>query len=258
MNVKQIDHLLNLLELFAEQKLPMTLTRISEVMGLPKSSTHNLIETLSARGYLYEVKSRGGVYPSRKLLMTAEKIALGDPITALINEFLKKLAFETGETALLTVRTKDKAVYLAVVQSSQPIRYSAEVGDRRPIYATSGGKAILSTYPINVRERELATIKFSDLRETTIQDADTLENNIREGEKNGFFLNLSEYTPDVTGVGIPLIVEGRTLGLSIAGPNYRMQEKHEQLASCLKKTAVEIAKAMEEVGLGPNTYLSRV
>ena len=227
----------------------MTMTQVSEALGLPKSSTHNLIETLAERGYLYEVRQRGGFYPSRKLLSTGEAIAIGDPVTALINEFLGKLAFETGETALLATRAKDDVFYLAVTESRQSIRYSAEVGSRRPVYATSGGKAILSALKGDALDKELAAISFVDQRENTIKNSSALKAKIEEGRARGYFLNLSEYTPDVIGIGVPIEVEGRQLGLSVAGPNYRMEGHFEELADCVHKTAREIIEALKTAGL---------
>ncbi|WP_298854633.1 IclR family transcriptional regulator [uncultured Ruegeria sp.] len=232
----------------------MTMTQISDAMGLPKSSTHNLIETLSVRGYLYEVRQRGGFYPSRKLLATGEAIADGDQVTTLISEYLGRMAYETGETALLASRAGDDVIYLAVAESRQSIRYHAEVGSRRPVYATSGGKAILSTYHDAALEKELGGIAFADLRENTISNPETLKTRIREGNARGFFLNLSEYTPDVTGIGIPVKIEGRPLGLSIAGPNYRMEDRYSEFADCLHRTSEEIIRALHAAGLSADLY----
>ena len=156
--MNQINHLLNLIELFADRRRPMTLTQMADALGIPKSTAHNLIETLTTRGFLYEVRARGGFYPSRKLLIAAERVASGDPVTAVLHDFLRKLAVESGETALLSVRDKNHVIYLEVAESSQAVRYSASVGDRRPVFATSGGKAILSTYPEATLEKALASL----------------------------------------------------------------------------------------------------
>lgn len=258
MIMKQINQLLNVVELFAERRRPLTLTQIAEALGLPKSTAHNMIETLSARGYLYEVRTRGGYYPSRKLLAVSEMIAVGDPITSIIQDFLRKLAFETGETTLLAVRDKNYVIYLDVVESKQPVRYAATVGDRRPVYATSGGKAILSTYPGDVLEKTLETLDFSDGTAATIRNADDLRENLRAGERDGYFLNCSEYTAEVTGIGIPIVVEGRTLGLSIAGPNHRMQGRYSELAELLHRSAGQITAGLEAAGIGPSSHLRNV
>lgn len=258
MIMNQINQLLHIIELFAERRRPLTLTQIADALDLPKSTAHNMIETLSSRGYLYEVRTRGGYYPSRRLLSVAEMIALGDPITSIIQDFLRKLAFETGETTLLAVRDKNYVIYLDVVESKKPVRYAATVGDRRPVYATSGGKAILSTYPEDLLEKTLKSLDFSDGTEATIKDADELRANLKQGEQAGYFLNCSEYTAEVTGIGIPIVVEGRTLGLSIAGPNHRMQGRNAELFELLRRSADHIAAALEAAGIGPSSHLRKV
>ncbi len=249
MIVKQIDTFLSLVELFAHERQPMTLTRIADELGQPKSSTHNMIETLVERGYLYEVRQRGGFYPSSRLLRMAQAIAEGDPVVGLIGPHLSALSRETGETALLAIRDRQQAVYLGVAEPQQPIIYNAAVGDRRPIYATSGGKAILASYPEDERARELARLTFSEVRKDTIRDAVTLEANLREGLMRGYFTNVSEYTPEVTGVGIPIAVDGRRMALSVAGPNYRVSGQEAALAAVLCRYADEIYHTLTAAGV---------
>src|SRR3546814_13320442 len=67
---------------------------------------------------------------------------LGDPFLQNIHGYLESMAAETGETALLAVREHAAVIYVDVVESSSPIRYSAKVGDRRSLFTASSGKAI--------------------------------------------------------------------------------------------------------------------
>jgi DNA-binding IclR family transcriptional regulator len=55
MRIRQVDNAFDLIELFARQKTPMTLSQLSRALAMPKSSTFNLIDTLLARGLLYEI-----------------------------------------------------------------------------------------------------------------------------------------------------------------------------------------------------------
>lgn len=249
MIMNQISHLLTLIEHYASNQRPMTLTQISDALCIPKSTAHNLIATLTARGYLYEVRTRGGFYPSRKLFLMAEALTQGDPVTDIMHSAIQALSEKTGETALLAARDKSHVIYLDVVESQQPVRYSASVGDRRPVFATSGGKAILAEYPEAQFEKALASLDFSAAREATIRDAKTLRDNIDVGRKAGYFLNLSEFTSGVTGVGIAITVDSRVLGLSIAGPNNRMEGQHEAMAEYLRQAATEISEILTSAGV---------
>ena len=160
MRVKQVENLLDLFEVYARRKAPLTLTALSKVLAMPKSSTFNLIDTLVARGFLYETKARGGFYPTRRLLDLARSVMEGDPFLQRIHGELEVLAESTGETALLSVRDQDHVIYVDVVESPSLIRYFAKVGDRRPIHTTSSGKAILTTYPPEERERILRSLTY--------------------------------------------------------------------------------------------------
>src|SRR3546814_19124888 len=95
-----------------------------------------------------------------------------DPVLQNIHGYLESLAAETGETALLAVREHAAVIYVDVVESSSPIRYSAKVGDRRSLFTASSGKAILTS----LAPQERAAILGSDA-----ELANALEVSVRRG-----------------------------------------------------------------------------
>jgi DNA-binding IclR family transcriptional regulator len=236
MTIRQVDNALRFFEYFAAGKSPATITQLAEALGLPLSSTSNLITTLRERGYLFELRRRGGFYPTRRIFDIGTAILEGDPILGLVREHMAELRDKTGETILLAARDGDDVIYLDVLESSKGVRYSACAGERRPIYAVSSGKAILSTMEDYALAQHLLKINYADAANTSITDPDTLLTHIIEGRRRGWFLNATEFTPEVTGVGVLLNLGGRVLGLSVAGPNYRMNGRHEELAEALFDT----------------------
>lgn len=233
MIVKQVDNLLAILELFAAVGRPRTLSQISEALGLPKSSTFNLLETLEAKGLIHEMRAWGGYYPTRRLLVLAQDIARNDPFVDRIRPELARLQEETGETVLLGHRMDGEIVYLEVIESQHPVRYFAQVGDRRPVQATSVGKAILSLYTPAERARLFEAIAFTKFRDATLPDAAAVEADIVASSQRGWFENLSEFTPDVLAVGMPLVLDGERLGVSVAGPNFRLLDRRAEAAASL-------------------------
>ena len=144
MRVRQVDNMLDLLELFARQRTPLTLTALSRALHIPKSSMFNLLETLLARGAIYETHPRGGYYPTRRLFDLAHQTMQGDSFLQLIHGELEALAADSGETVVVAVRDPQEPssiLYIDVLESQSPLRYSARAGDRRPVYTTSSGKA---------------------------------------------------------------------------------------------------------------------
>lgn len=241
MTVKQASNVLRFFEFFSAQQGPATLTQLADALRIPISSTSNLVDTLRSDGYLFEVKRRGGYYPTRKMHDLNVAILSGNPLLSLIHEAILDLRDETGETVLLAARDGSDVVYLDVVESTQGIRYSADVGSRKPIYAISSGKAMLGSLGDIELKREIELLDYSGAASTSITDPKALFENIVAGRKRGWHLNATEFTPDVSGVGMTLDVAGQKFGLSVAGPNYRMAGKHEDLAASLRDAIANIA-----------------
>lgn len=244
MRVKQIDNALDLFELFAKEKRPLTLTAIATRLSMPKSSVFNLLDTLLRRGLLYETRQRGGYYPTQRLGEIAAEIMDGDVVLQRIHGELERLAAETGETALLATRQGADIVYVDVVESTSPIRYFARYGERRPLCTTSSGKAILASYPPPEREQIIRSIDLVRYQENTLTEPEALLKNLARSIERGWTEDRAEFTPDVMGIGVPLVHGTRRFGLAIAGPLYRMDYQCEALAAKLKAASVRMQDMM--------------
>lgn len=251
MIVKQAENLLAILELFAKVRRPRTLSQISEALSLPKSSTFNLLETLEAGGFIHEMRLWGGYYPTRRLLALAQDIAENDPFIDRLRPALTWLQEQTGETVLLAHRSDAEIVYLEALESRHPVRYFAQAGERRPLQVTSAGKAILSCYTPEERARLYAALPFEKYREATLPDAAAVEADIVASTARGWFENLSEFTPDVLGVGMPLVLDGERLAVSVAGPNFRLMDKRAETAARIAEAVQMIRSSFEGQGGAP-------
>jgi DNA-binding IclR family transcriptional regulator len=198
MRIRQVDNAFDLIELFARQKTPMTLSQLSRALAMPKSSTFNLIDTLLARGLLYEINSRAGYYPTRRMFDLARDMMEGDSFLQLIHGELETLAADTGETVLIASRdphNRNEIVYIDAVESTAPIRYFAKVGDKRPIYTTSSGKAILSSYPPDERRRILASLTYVKHQTGTVTGEEQLAAVLDAAIARGWCEDSAEFTP---------------------------------------------------------------
>ncbi|WP_099865460.1 IclR family transcriptional regulator [Pararhizobium haloflavum] len=249
MRIRQLDKALDLLDLFAKDKQPLTLTSIAAELDMPKSSVFNLIDTLSRRGLIYETRQRGGYYPTPRLHEIASAIMEGDVFLLNIHDELERLASDTGETVLLAARQGAEVAYIDVVESASPIRYFARYGERRPLYTTSTGKAILTSYDRAEREKVLSSIEFVRHQETTFTDPARLMAELDVSVERGFTLDRAEFTPDVMGIGVPLVHGTRRFGLAIAGPLYRMDHQRHRLARLLRAAADRMQRIMENADL---------
>src|ERR1700749_554845 len=95
---KIVERTLDFIELFARERKPLSLSEISRLLEIPVSSCHDVLQALSARGYVYEIGPRAGFYPTTLLLNLATAIAQHDPIVQRAEILLKKLRDDVYET----------------------------------------------------------------------------------------------------------------------------------------------------------------
>jgi len=235
MSVKQAANVLELLEYFAKERRPATLSEIASGLGWPRSSTFNLLGTLMEMGYLYEPRSKGGYYPTPRWLMLAQAISDAEPVPEAAYALVAELAQETGETTALAGSAGASLVFLHVVESPSLIRYFARVGGRLPIHATATGRAILSQYTAEEREALYRKIRFEKYARNTLTSIEEIEAEIRRSMQRGWFQSSSEYTPDLCGCAVPLPIGPRRLSLLVAGPEFRCFDHLPKIAQTIHR-----------------------
>ena len=124
MDVKLVARTLDLFELFAAEQRPLALAEMARLLEVPSSSCLALARTLVSRGYLYEVRKRGGYYPTRRLQLLANAINAVDPVVQMLHPRLVELRDATGETIVLGKIHGTQVIYLDVVESEKAVRYA--------------------------------------------------------------------------------------------------------------------------------------
>jgi len=235
MYVKQAANVLELLEYFAQRKRPATLSELADELGWPRSSTFNLIGTLIDKGYLYEPRTRGGYYPTPRWFIKAQAVADAEPLPEAADAMVGEVAEETGETTAIAGPAGLSAIFINVVESNSAIRYFAQVGHKLPIHATSTGRAILSQYSREERYALYRKIKFVKYARNTITSIEEVEAEIRRSLQRGWFQSISDYSPDLCGVALPLPMASRRLAMVVAGPEFRCLERIEDTAAIMQR-----------------------
>jgi len=234
MLVKQAANVLDLMEYFARRRRPATLAEIADDLGWPRSSTFNLVGTIAEKGWLYEPRARGGYYPTPRWLTLARAVADAEPLPEAAHALVNDIADRTGETTAIGALAGTFVVFLHVVESTQSVRYFAQVGDRVPVYASSVGRAILAQLSPEERRAIYRKIKFETFSATTPMSAEVIEEELRTAAERGYHQSSSEYIPDLAGVSLPLPLGPRRLSIVVAGPTSRCLERRPLTAEIMK------------------------
>jgi DNA-binding IclR family transcriptional regulator len=118
-------------------------------------------------------------------------------------------------------------VYVDKVESEQLIRYAAGVGDRRPLHATSSGKAILAHLPEEDRVAILRALPLARHTERTLTSAPALRAVLDEVRRDGVCVSLDELVRGAAGVSAPILDRhDRVVGAcTVAGPTDRVRPR---------------------------------
>ena len=127
---KIVDRTLDVLELFAAERRPLTLSDIARLLEIPMSSCHDVVQAMQTRGYLYELAPRAGYYPTLRLQRLGREIGDNDPVVARAETLLRPLRDTLDEFVLLVKATNLQGTYLLVFELAHPLRYQAKIGDR--------------------------------------------------------------------------------------------------------------------------------
>jgi IclR family transcriptional regulator, acetate operon repressor len=238
--VRSADRTLQLFETFEALKRPIVLSELAERMGIPISSCHGLVQTLMQRGYLYSLGTRKAIYPTRKVLVVAENVVANDPILELMETKLKQLRDETKETVLVGKRQGEAILYLAVVEGLHAIRYTASVGEFKPLHSTAIGKAFLGTLSKDALSAWLNKRPLSNVTKSTLSNRALLEQDLASSRKLGYFVTHGENVVDVSAIAITLELSQEILGVAVAGPAHRLRGKEPQIARLISRTCRQL------------------
>jgi DNA-binding IclR family transcriptional regulator len=130
-------------------------------------------------------------------------------------------------------------VYVDKVESDHVIRYAGGVGDRRPLHATSSGKAILAFLPVEEREHILGSLTLPRHTDRTVTSLPALRASLEEIRRTGVCVTVDEIVPGASGIAAPVFDRaGRVAGAcAIGGPTERVRARVKALAAEVKATA---------------------
>lgn len=226
-------------------------TRLSDVVeqsGLTKTTVHRLLKQLVASGMLLQGAQR--IYqlgPGAFELGVAA--ARNFPLRDLAGPLLAKLAEETGDTALLIVRSGSDTLCVDLKMGSYPIKVlTVTVGHRQPMGIGAAGLAILSRLEHAEEEACLREIgrKLAERPVGTLT-VELIRKLTAEARVRGWAETSNFAVRGITGVSVPLMsAQGKPFGaISVGAISIRMTPEHvRHVAKAIQKAALQLEQML--------------
>ncbi|WP_432044897.1 IclR family transcriptional regulator [Streptomyces asiaticus] len=171
---------LDILELLIDQDEGLRVPEITQHLGLPRATTHELVNTLADRGYVTISKETGRVAIGLSALRLGAGYERGLDLATVGRECAGEVARACGETVQVVVRDGGFAVFIVRIDSKYSVRLVSQVGSRLPASCTAGGKALLSA--LSARELDELFPDDTSLKQMTSHSISTRERLLSEIE----------------------------------------------------------------------------
>lgn len=236
---------LGLLEALATTERGRSLAELAVEMGLPKPTAHRLLKTLSIAGYAS--KADPGFYRAGPALDRLTSRGTDDALRDVARPILGHLNKVTRETVNLGVLRQREIVYLAVLESPQPLRRVVEANSSDPFYCTALGRAIVAQLPSAQREYLLSSIKMTRRTAKTVVKRASLAAILDEARRQGYAIESDQTDVGVTCLAAPIFdSRGVRAALSLSVPSPRMTGEHaDRWLALVQSSAAKISRLLK-------------
>ena len=241
--VEAVVKALELLDAFqgAEE---LTLTEISERVGLTKSRAFRLLHSLAVRGYVE--RSADGTRYTLGVKLIERAACVRRDLRQLALPFMQNLHTQFNETVNLAILDRGEILYIEMLESSHPFRMAAAVGSRSPWHSTALGKAMAAHMSEDELRLLLQAERLVKLTERTITDPGQMRRELEKVRRRGYALDEGETEPGAACIGAPIFNrEGRPVAaMSLSGPAERILTNRREIAAALIAACREISRRM--------------
>lgn len=241
-----IGRVLQIVKAVAQWPRPVTLAELSSQIDVPRTSLFAILKGLQAEDYVIFEREHYSLGPAAIRLGAAITQRQSFPATAM--PVLEKLAEDTGETVILSVLSEDRrhVVYTSVLEAKCFLRFSVDIGTRRPLNASATGQAVLSYLPRLERERYLASGSFEKFTPKTVSTATALRKAVAQVRREHCAMTVDGTVQAAVGIAAPYFShDGLVLGaVNVAGPTARLIDSTDELKSLVVSAGEKISRIL--------------
>ena len=164
----------------------ISLTDLSNELGVPKASLLRMLRTLQQADYV-EHDGKYCLGPATyRLAGLVIQAANARPLPSCARPTMERLSQDTREGVILGVLSDDRTeiVYIDMIEALAPLRFTVPLGNSRPLFSSASGKALLTFLPEADRQSYIETADFSPLTKNTTR-RDELPDILAEIKKSG-------------------------------------------------------------------------
>ncbi len=244
---QSVGRVIAILEYLAENKEGASLAELAAFANAPKTSLVGLLGALTQEGCLRR-DDAGKYLLADRIHELSSRVRSGQDLASVAKPFLRQLMLGSGETVVLGVVTEDAdmVAYVDKVESDNPVRYTIPLQERREMYCSAMGKALLAFAPAEQLARVLAPRSLRAFTSRTITSPERLREELETIRRTGIARTFSERVEGVSGLASPVFGpnDQAVAAILVAGPSDRMLMHQSLIEQRLLQAAASVTHAL--------------
>jgi IclR family KDG regulon transcriptional repressor len=227
--VPALARALDVLELFLSGSKPLSIAEIVEALGVPRSTAHDIVNTLADRHFLQAVDGVPRRFrPGMRLLQLGNAYIDDVDLAKLGREVAALASAECDETVHVAILEGTSVVYIAKADSTRAVRLVSRVGGRLPANCTACGKALLAGLDDGQLDALYGTLPLPAMTQSSISSLPRLKRELSDVRASSIAFENCESNQDAACVACA-VRDGSgevVAALSISVPVTRWSDQH--------------------------------
>lgn len=247
---KPTERVVNILNIISKNSGQLTFSNISKLIDIPKSTLSPILKTLVELELLVIDPTSQTYTIGLNAFQIGQTYLENINGLDLIKSHMRTIVNECNENCQVGISHNHEVLYLARIESPQPIKMMSSIGRNLPLYCTGLGRALLCEYS----ESTIKKLYSNELRkftENTITDVNEIVKIIEKAKNDGYCEEIGEITSDAQCVAVPIISNGNIIAaLGVSLPIFRASsEQIEKIKVLLREHSSAITKELENLNI---------
>lgn len=229
----------------------LTVTDVTERLGLPKASASRLLRAMREAGMLETIGETKRHRPGRMMLDLAAAFRHSSGIIGRASEVVAQAARRFGHTSYVSIREGTEVTAVADYEGSNSLRVVSNIGRRLPAHLSSTGRTLLA----RMRDEDIDRLYAGHPAEAA------LKAELARVRAQGFAFSEQETTPGVDGIAVA-VADPKTdeaVSLCIVYPHAAVPvAERDAMIAALGEGAAEIAEALGDRAFSPPKLENRI
>lgn len=190
-----------ILRLFSPNRLEISVTEVSNLLGMPKSSASRLLKAMREEGLLRNL-GQTPRYGIGDFLFTLARLHRNNSsLVQLADRAIADLSRKTGHTGYVSILDGAEVMVIRVHRGTQPLQVVTPLGQRATAYATSTGRVLLARLD-NDAIRALHPNRLAPPSDNAPRTVGDLLKRVEKARRTGYCEAIDEAIPGVHSIAV--------------------------------------------------------